>query len=101
MDTKEMKNCSFCRRGVKQLYKHHLVPKVKGGVKGEIIECCRTCSQQIHMLFTEAELQKMTLEQLNNKPEWKSYLNWISSRNREFSVKMSSRVKHKRRRRKH
>jgi hypothetical protein len=96
----EVKKCGFCNREAQLLYKHHVVPKVKGGLHGETIDCCETCSKQVHMLFTESELKTMTLEQLNNKPEWKSYLKWISTRNREFSVKMSSRVKHKRSRRK-
>jgi hypothetical protein len=99
MNTHKEKICKFCRRRVNELYIHHVVPKVKGGLKGDTVECCRTCSQQIHMLFTEAELKRLTLEQLNSKLEWTAYLHWIAGRNGEFSVKMSSRVKHKRRRR--
>jgi len=98
MNTDCLENCKLCSRDVNKLYNHHLVPKVKGGKDGEIVQCCYTCSRQIHMLFAEAELQNMTLEQLKNKPEWEKYLKWISSRNGEFSVKMSSRVKQRRRR---
>lgn len=101
MNKEKTKICTFCKRDVKKLYKHHVVPKVKGGLKGETVDCCRTCSQQIHMLFTEAELKNLTLDQLNQKPEWRAYLKWISGKEGEFSVKMSTRVKHKRRGRKH
>ena len=99
MNKDKEKLCMFCKRNIDILHKHHVVPVVKGGKFNDTVDCCKTCSQQIHMLFTEAELQKMTLEQLNEKSEWQSYLKWISSRNGEFSVKMSTRVKRKKRRR--
>lgn len=91
------KTCYFCKRKVKKLYSHHIIPKVKGGLYGNIIKCCKTCSQQIHMLFSTSELKNMALSDLESNHKWIEYLNWISKREGEYSVKLSARIKRKKR----
>jgi len=90
--------CCFCERETLKVRKHHVTPIVKGGQKGEVVKCCRTCSEQVHMLFTESELRDMTFDELLNHPKMQKYIEWIKNRSGEFSVKMSNHVKGKRRR---
>jgi hypothetical protein len=49
----------ICGRSKDKTYKHHLIPKVKGGKKGEIVECCEACSRQVYMLFSGGELARI------------------------------------------
>ena len=53
------KQCGICKRSTDHIHRHHVVPKVKGGKKGETVECCPTCNKQVHLLFTENELAKI------------------------------------------
>jgi 5-methylcytosine-specific restriction enzyme A len=85
--------CKICGRPTDKGYKHYLIPKVKGGKKGEIIECCKTCSRQVHMLFSEGELAKMTLEELLSTDAMQEYLKWIKNRSGDFKVKKSRRLR--------
>jgi protein-arginine kinase activator protein McsA len=87
--------CKICGRSPTKLYKHHLVPKVKGGKKGEIIECCKTCSKQVHMLFSESELAGMNFEELLSTEEMKVYLKWTENRTGDFKVRKSRRLRRK------
>jgi hypothetical protein len=87
--------CKICGRHTDKIYKHHLIPKVKGGKKGEIIECCKTCSRQVHMLFSEGELAKMTMEELLGMDAMQEYLKWIRNRSGDFKVRKSRRLKGK------
>lgn len=85
--------CEACNRDVPNLQKHHVVPKVKGGRKGEILMCCDTCAKQVHMLFKESELAKMTVAELLNTEPMIKYIAWIKKRNGNFRHKMSGRIK--------
>lgn len=87
--------CELCKRDVKEIHRHHITPQCLGGVKGETLNCCTTCSQQIHMFFTERELNKMSIEDLKDTEEMKKYINWIKTKPRDFSMKLSKRVKNK------
>lgn len=86
-------NCIICNAEVNRLYKHHLIPKSKGGAKGEIVECCDMCSQQIHMLFTEKELAGMSLEQLLADGKMNKFLKWRKNHLGSYTVRMSNKVK--------
>ena len=88
--------CILCEREVEKTYKHHVIPKLKGGT--DTIDVCWTCSQQVHMIFSENELRDMSLEELTERPEMIKYLKWVKKKPREFSVKMSKRLRKKRRR---
>jgi len=88
-------NCYFCNREISAVYKHHVVPVVCGGAKGEQIPCCLSCSQQIHMLFTVKELANRTIDETKNHPLMQKYIKWISNRQGDFRVKQSKRIKRK------
>lgn len=85
--------CEICKRKRGKLYKHHIVPKVKGGAKKGMISCCRTCSRQIHMLFSVNELARMTMNELLKTEEIKKYINWIQKRKRDYKVMLSRRLR--------
>ena len=81
--------CAICHRETDKLFKHHVVPKVKGGSKGDIIGCCKTCAKQVHMLFSENELAKMTLDELLTTEAMQKYILWIQKRRRDYKVRLS------------
>jgi hypothetical protein len=87
--------CEICKRKPDKLYKHHIVPKVKGGAKKGIVYCCRTCSKQIHMLFSVNELAKMTLDEILNTHEMQKYIKWIQRRRGDYKVRLSNRLRRK------
>lgn len=78
---------------MEKMHRHHLVPKVKGGAKKGIVLCCKTCSRQVHMLFSENELAKMSLNELLGSEEMLKYIAWIQKRKGEFKVRKSKRLK--------
>ena len=55
---------------------HHIQPKCKGGKYGETVWCCDDCGGQVHMLFDNKALAKMSLEELLETPKMRDYLNW-------------------------
>jgi hypothetical protein len=87
--------CYFCNRKLESIHKHHVVPVVCGGAKGQTVGCCLNCSRQIHMLFTVKELANKTPEETRDTPLMQSYINWISNRQGDFKVKLSKRIKRK------
>ncbi len=89
--------CAGCGCEMDQIYRHHVVPRVKGGKKGEVVECCWTCSRQVHMLFTEGELARMSWEELLQTEAMQKYLTWKRRHPGErFRTKLSRRLKRRR-----
>jgi hypothetical protein len=86
-------HCAICKRAVDKPYKHHVVPKAKGGAKKGVIQCCRTCSRQVHMLFSEKELSKMTLDELLETDNMQKYVQWIHRKKGEYRVRKSKRLR--------
>ncbi len=85
--------CAICKRKTNKLYNHHVVPKVKGGSKGEIVKCCLTCSKQIHMLFSENELAKRPLDEILKTDDMQNYINWVQKRKGDYKVRLSRRLR--------
>jgi len=85
--------CFFCNREISAVYKHHVVPVICGGAKGQKVDCCLTCSRQIHMLLTVKELASKTKEETKDHPLMQTYIKWISNRQGEFRVKLSRRTR--------
>jgi hypothetical protein len=56
--------------------RHHVRPKSKGGTRGEIVWCCSDCGGQIHMLFDNKTLANLSLEELIETNEMKTYVSW-------------------------
>ena len=59
------------------------------------IECCKTCAKQVHMLFSENELAKMTIEELLHTDEMHRYIKWIQRRQGNYKVRLSRRLQGK------
>lgn len=61
-----------------QLTVHHLVPRQKGGHHGPKAALCSGCHNQVHRLFSNAELAACfaTLDDLRAEPRMVRYLRW-------------------------
>jgi 5-methylcytosine-specific restriction protein A len=69
--------CALCEREVRQVNKHHLIPKSEGG--REVVELCYACHKTLHSFFTNETLLKElhTIENLRAEPEIARYLAWV------------------------
>lgn len=94
--------CQLCDRELGDQYidEHHLIPKTFGGKETEKIH--KICHMQIHILWTEKELQKEfnTWEKIKSDNRMKTFIDWVKHKPPEFFVK-SRDSKTKRFKRKH
>jgi hypothetical protein len=69
--------CALCEREVRQVNRHHLIPKSEGG--REMVNLCFACHKTLHSFFTNQTLAKElhTLEALRAQPEIARYLKWV------------------------
>lgn len=65
--------CRFCLTDEATM-SHHKTPRSLGGV--ETIRCCQDCGNQVHMLFNNKQLAKMSFRQLMNSNRMKVYIEW-------------------------
>jgi 5-methylcytosine-specific restriction enzyme A len=86
-------HCQICKEEVGRLLKHHVTPKCKGGAHGEIAKCCKTCAKQVHVLFTNKELARMSLEELIATEPMQRYIEWKKKHPGEFRGIISKKVK--------
>lgn len=84
--------CEICSTD-EAVEKHHVVPKSKGGK--ETIDCCSDCGGQVHMLFTNEDLGKMTLTDLMNTNKMRKYIKWKQKHPGNHRHRMSNEVKRK------
>lgn len=84
-------NCQICNEEMERSFKHHVVPKCKGGKA--TIEVCYTCNGQVHMLFNEQELAAMTLDELLSIDKMRKYIKWKQKHPGEYRHRMSQDVK--------
>ena len=61
---------------------HHLVPKQKGGKKGDVVHLHRFCHTKIHSIFTNGELKKTysTVTALRQHPEIEKFVLWVQGK---------------------
>lgn len=90
--------CPLCLRPIPKgaaRSRHHLVPKLKGGKRGETVLLHAICHKEIHAALTEAELARNfeTIEKLRDHPRIAKFVAWVVKRPPEFN----SRVPGKRR----
>lgn len=80
--------CPLCNRIIpeEQESKHHLIPKSKGGEKEDIVIIHIACHRQIHMVFTNNELDDYyyTVERIKEHSEMEKFINWISKKDPSF-----------------
>lgn len=62
--------------------RHHLVPVSRGGARGEVENVCRVCHDQVHVLFTNQELEKMydSMDKLLEAEPMQRWINWVRKR---------------------
>jgi hypothetical protein len=70
-------HCALCEREVRQVSKHHIVPKSAGG--RDTVDLCAACHKTLHSFFTNATLanELNTLEALRQDPDIARYLAWV------------------------
>ena len=80
--------CDLCKREVTVLTKHHLKPKSRGGLNGDVIMLCLSCKDMVHQLFTNKELDTKynTLEMLLSSDKIQRYLKFIRKQKKERVV---------------
>ena len=89
-----MDTCALCRRLVRVMTKHHLIPKTRHKnkknkkafsrqeVKEWVVLLCRPCHRNIHTVCTNKELEREynTLEALQVHPEIAKFRDWIRTK---------------------
>ena len=84
----ENQTCSICKRelGNKNISKHHLVPKSKGGKFMDTIMIHNICHQKIHSVFTEKELKNYfnSVEKLISHDAIKKFVKWVAKKDPAF-----------------
>lgn len=74
--------CPICERHIPDylMTKHHLIPRSKGGKDIEFI--CLACHNQIHLLFSNRELESNlnNVQKIQNHTKMKSFIQWIRKR---------------------
>ena len=85
--------CVFCERDGVNLTDHHLIPvtrhknkKTKKEVPREerhkTVDACRSCHNQIHIIWTEKELEREwnTVEKIKSHPDMQKFVQWIQNK---------------------
>ncbi len=90
-----MNTCQLCERPFDYTYgknrkkfstgpptAHHLVPKQKGGKKGERVSLCVPCHKQLHKMFDNLQLKQdhSTLKKLKESDEVRKWVEWIGKK---------------------
>jgi len=81
--------CQLCERDVERLTAHHLIPRSRGGLKGNTVDVCVQCSKQIHAMYDNKTLERKlnTLEKLKNDEKMRNYLMWVKNKRGSFKTK--------------
>lgn len=83
--------CELCELDEMALTDHHLVPRARhnkkvkrelGKDRNKTADVCRPCHDQIHLLFTEKELERdhNTIEKLKAQPSIQKWIAWKRKR---------------------
>jgi hypothetical protein len=84
--------CPICKRDTPDQYveAHHLVPRHKGGAKGDRLDVCTSCGDQLHQLFENRELAKEynTLEKIMSNERVQKWANWVGKKPNDFRICM-------------
>jgi len=70
---------------VEVLTRHHLIPKSRGGKRGDVAMLCLSCKDMVHRLISNKELDKVynTTEKLLANQKIQKYVNWIQKQKKE------------------
>jgi hypothetical protein len=97
--------CALCRRRIpverlddtEAVQQHHLVPENRA--ESPTVDLCRPCHDQVHALFTNAELRESfdDVNSLREADRLVGYLDWIRSTDKlDIEVRTSDRVRRRR-----
>lgn len=95
--------CPLCGRpippGAPQS-RHHLVPRLKGGARGETVLLHQICHNAIHAALSEAELARTARDvaALRAHPGLARFLAWIAARPPSFHARTAGPHRSRRRR---
>ena len=91
--------CPLCERIIPARCgtKHHLVPRLKGGLNGDKELMHTICHSKIHSYFTEGELANFynTVDKLLENNEIANFVKWIKNKPANFN---DSNKQHRRKR---
>ena len=92
----ETHTCPNCNRNLdrKDMVRHHLTPRQKGGSKGETAMFCRPCENHLHGLYPNSVLKRdyNTVEKIIADPEMQKFGKWVS-KTRHTTIKFSGKGK--------
>jgi hypothetical protein len=77
--------CPLCGRPIPARApqsEHHLVPRLKGGGRGQVVRLHQICHNAIHAALTESELARSyrDIEALRAHPRLARFVEWVSRR---------------------
>lgn len=87
LNNPELIRCELCGRDMphKSIERHHLEPKKKHQKNGSnnVALTCNSCSDQIHQLFSNKELEEQynTIEKLKSSPAIQKWIAWVRKAN--------------------
>ena len=85
--------CQLCERETDLIRRHHLIPENRK--QSDVIQVCRQCGSQVHLLFTNKELEKelYTVDKLKDNPKMKKYLDWVKDKpiEKKYCIKKKKR----------
>lgn len=94
--------CELCSRIIpkKLNSEHHLIPKSKGGGKGEKVNLHRICHGKIHSVFTDWQLanEYNNMDAIKKDQSIRSFIFWIRNKPDDFddSNKLINKLRRKR-----
>jgi len=96
--------CPLCQRPIPPEAKssrHHLVPRLKGGKRGETVLLHQICHSAIHARFSEAEIvQRLSdIDALRADPELARFVAWAATKPPDFHAPTHSVRGHRKKRR--
>ena len=75
--------CPLCDREITVNWSdHHLIPKSRGGAKGETVRMHKICHVKVHSLFNEKQLEKEydTIEKILGHEEIQTFVKWVKTK---------------------
>ncbi len=81
--------CPLCERPIPPQAKssrHHLIPKLKGGLNQGTVRLHQICHSAIHARFSETELatRLADVESLRSDPEMAAFIRWVKDKPPSF-----------------
>ncbi|MCE4222415.1 HNH endonuclease [Methylobacterium sp. C25] len=81
--------CPLCERPIPRRARqslHHLLPKLKGGARGETVRLHQICHSAIHARYSEAEIARRLADvaALREDPEIARFLAWVRTKPDDF-----------------